>query len=54
MCRLFDTPFQHGEVFFLAGRGEIDHVGDVADEWDVEETEVRDVVHGRERAPEDE
>ena len=44
---LMQAPLQHGEILFLAGRGEINHVRDVADERDVEEAKMCHIVHGR-------
>ena len=35
----------HGDVFLLRGGREENHVGDVGNEGDVEETEVGDIVH---------
>ena len=45
MLILVDAPFQHGEIFLLTGRCQIDHIGDIADKWNIEETEVSYIIH---------
>ena len=44
---LADRPVEHGEVLLRAGRRQIDQIRDVRQQRDVEEPEVRRVVHAR-------
>lgn len=49
---LAHAPIQHGEILLPAGRSQIDQIRNVPQQRNVEETEVRNVVHRRQRAPE--
>ena len=47
-----DGPGLHGHELLVGGGGEVDEVGDVAEHGDVEEADVREVVHAEDRGAE--
>ena len=49
-----EAPVEHGKVFLAVCRSQVDEVGDVGEQGDVEVAQVGDVGHGGERAPEHE
>ena len=54
MLRLMDPPLQHGKILLTASRSQINHVRNVADDRNIEQAKVSDIVHCRSAAPKDE
>jgi len=43
--RLADSPFQHSKILFGTRRSQINHIRDVADKRNIEETQMSHIVH---------